>query len=411
MELLTGLVGLVIGIAVGVVVMQARMRGVRAEGEAATRKAELEAQAQLHQVENELTAASSRADALIAAHEAEKRTADDLRRELRDSFEALASKALKENSAALLEKTDLQLKPFADQLKTLADHSLQLERARRESAGELKEQLQALKRSTVELERRSNDVASALRGSSQARGQWGEMVLTRVFELAGMTEGVHYRTQKQIEGGQRPDFQVLLPGGEAIPVDAKVPMASFLAAQAENDPGRRREFLEQHARDLKGHVNTLAKKDYAGKMEGEFNFTVMFLPGAHLLEAAFQSAPHLQEEAIARNVLIATPVTLLALLKTVGIYWNQDKLARNAQEIAETAKEYHARLRVFTQHLEKTGAGLKSAVSAYNKAIGSYNRNVLPQGRRLEENADIAANRAIDEPAVVEQEPREDLIT
>jgi len=237
------------------------------------------------------------------------------------------------------------------------------------------------------------------------------MVLARVFELAGMTEGVHFKPQSQIEGGLRPDYQVLLPGGTAIPVDAKVPMAAFLDAQGEADPARRSTLLEQHSRDLRGHVKALGKKDYAGSMDGEIDFTVMFLPGDHLLEAAFHSAPHLQEDAMEHGVLIATPVTLLALLKTVAIYWQQDKLARNAQQIADVAKEYHKRMRTFAGHFEKTGNGLKAAVKAYNNSVGSYLKQVAPQGRRLEDMADIAPNRVITEPQELEQEPREDSLT
>ena len=411
MEWLLALTGMAIGIGIGFALAKARQRAKLAESESAAAAKQLEVQKQLQQVEQELAAASARAETLVATHAAEKRTAEDLRREMRDSFDALASKALKENSSALLERTELKLKPFEKQLTSLAEHTRELEKARNQSAGELKEQLKALNVSTVELERRSRDVASALRGSSQARGQWGEMVLARVFELAGMTEGVHYRPQKEIDSGHRPDYQVLLPGGSAIPVDAKVPMAAFLDAQGETDPARRRDKLEQHARDLRGHIKALARKDYADGMDGKIDFTVLFLPGDHLLEAAFHAAPHLQEEAMTQGILIATPVTLLALLKTVAVYWQQDELARNAQEIADVAKEYHKRMRVFTEHFEKIGTGLKSAVKNYNGAVGSYQKQVTPQGKRLEKMTNIAPNKLIDEPQPVELEPREDLLT
>lgn len=411
MEWLIGFGGLLLGAVFGLVLAQARSRAANAETISAAAEKELELQKQQQLLEQELAGAKARAETLVATYAAEKRTAEDLRREMRDSFEALASKALKDNSSALLEKTELKLKPFEKQLTTLAEHTRELEKARSQTAGELKEQLKALNVSTVELERRSRDVASALRGSSQARGQWGEMVLARVFELAGMTEGVHYRPQKQIDGGQRPDYQVLLPGGTAIPVDAKVPMAAFLDAQSEADPARRRDKLEQHARDLRGHVRTLARKDYADSMDGKIDFTVMFLPGDHLLEAAFHAAPHLQEEAMEQGILIATPVTLLALLKTVAVYWQQDELARNAQEIADVAKEYHNRMRVFAGHFEKIGAGLKTAVKTYNSAVGSYQKKITPQGKRLEKMTSVAPNRVIDEPEAVDLEPREDTLT
>jgi len=410
-ELWIGLGGLLLGAVLGFALAHARLRASVAQEQLAAKESERLLQEQVHKSSMDFAAASARADALVTAHAAEKRSAEDLQRELRESFQALASQALKDNSTALLERTELKLKPLEKQLSSLAEQTRELEKVRNETAGELKQQLKALNLSTVELERRSRDVAKALRGSSQARGQWGEMVLARVFELAGMTEGVHYKSQSQIEDGSRPDFQVFLPGGTAIPVDSKVPMAAFLDAQNEADPARRRAFLEQHARDLRSHVNTLSKKDYAANMHGEIDFTVMFLPGDHLLEAAFHAAPHLQEEAMEHGILIATPVTLLALLKTVAIYWKQDKLARDAQKIADVAKEYHKRMRTFVGHLEKTGAGLRSATKAYNSAVGSYSKQVHPQGRRLEEMTGVAPNRLIEELQPIEEEPREDLHT
>jgi DNA recombination protein RmuC len=220
---------------------------------------------------------------------------------------------------------------------------------------------------------------------------------------------MHYRTQETTRDGQRPDFLVLLPGGDAIPVDSKVPMAAFLDAQAEQDPARRKQLLTQHAQDLRGHVRTLEKKDYSASVEGEIDFTVMFLPGDHLLEAAYQVAPDLQEDAMQRKVLIATPVTLLALLRTVSLYWQQEKLARNAKDIVEVARTYHERMRVFTDHLSKAGSGLNTAVKAYNAAVGSFNRKVLPQGRRLEDMADVDPRKTLDAPEELATEPRTDL--
>jgi len=201
----------------------------------------------------------------------------------------------------------------------------------------------------------------------------------------------------------------MLPGGDAIPVDSKVPMAAYLDAQAEQDPKRKKELLGQHAQDLRAHVRTLQRKDYAASVEGNVDFTVMFLPGDHLLEAAYQANPQLQEEAMEKKVLLATPVTLLALLRTVSLYWQQEKLAQNAAEIATLAKEYHARVSKFTEHMAKTGSGLNTAVKAFNSAVRSYNSRVLPQGKRLEDLADIEASKAIEDPKTIELEAIGDL--
>ncbi|MHC4381099.1 MAG: DNA recombination protein RmuC, partial [Planctomycetota bacterium] len=387
MEFLWILFGMSLGLAIGHLLGQKRARGL-AESEAQLARAREEGLLQRTvELDKELAAANAKSETLSATFEAEKRTAKDLRQELRDSFQALAGQALKDNSRSLLEKTDLQLKPFQEQLKSLAEQTRELEEARGKAQGALKQQLKDLQDSTRDLSLKSESLTGALRGSSQARGQWGETVLQRVFELAGMQEGMHFRTQETSADGLRPDFLVLLPGGDAIPADSKVPLAAFLDAQAEQDPVRRKEFLLQHARDVQKHVRTLARKEYSAGVEGDVDFTVMFLPGDHLLEAAYQADPRLQEEAMEKGILIATPVTLLALLRTVSLYWRQESLAKNAREIASLAQEYHNRMRKFTEHMAKAGKGLHGAVRSYNDAVSSYSRRVLPQGRRLEELA------------------------
>ncbi|MFK5957134.1 MAG: DNA recombination protein RmuC, partial [Planctomycetota bacterium] len=350
-----------------------------------TRESDLRQQA--IDLDKQLAAALAKEEVLRATYEAEKRTTEELRQEMQVNFKAIAGDALKDNSKSLLERTELQLKPFQEQLKDLAKQTRELEEARGKAQGALKHQLQDLQESTHALRLKSESLTVALRGSSQARGQWGENVLQKVFELAGMTEGMHFRTQVTTSDGQRPDFLVMLPGGDAIPVDSKVPMAAYLDAQAEQDPTRKKELLVQHAQDLRTHVRALQRKDYAASVEGNVDFTVMFLPGDHLLEAAYQANPQLQEEAMEKKILLTTPVTLLALLRTVALYWQQEKLAKNAAEIASLAKEYHARVSKFTEHMSKTGSGLNTAVKAFNSAVRSYNSRVLPQGKRLEDLA------------------------
>jgi len=256
---------------------------------------------------------------------------------------------------------------------------------------------------------KSESLSTALRGSSQARGQWGETVLERILELAGMTKDIHFTVQRSVGDGLRPDFQVLLPGGDVIPVDSKVPMAAYLDAQKEEDATVRSQLLKRHTADVMKHVKDLAKKDYAKEVAGEIDFTVMFLPGDHLLSATFEHDQHLQEKAMEARVLIATPVTMMALLRTVDLYWQQEKIAKNAVEIADTAKEYHERMKVFTEHMNKVGKGLKSSVDSYNKAIGSYNKKVLPQGRRVEQLSAASSAKQLEEPKSLELNVREDV--
>jgi DNA recombination protein RmuC len=349
------------------------------------------------------------AAAANAVSATENATADKLKLEINNSFKAMAADALNANSKQFSDKTELQLQPLKEQLDKLAKETRTLEETRQQSRGQLSEQLNKLQLATTSLQMKSESLSTALRGSSQARGQWGETVLERILELAGMTKDIHFTVQRSVGDGLRPDFQILLPGGDVIPVDSKVPMAAYLDAQKEEDTTVRAQLLKQHTADVMKHVKGLAKKDYAKNVAGEIDFTVMFLPGDHLLSATFEHDQHLQEKAMEARVLIATPVTMMALLRTVDLYWQQEKIAKNAIEIADTAKEYHERMKVFTEHMNKVGKGLKSSVDSYNKAIGSYNKNVLPQGRRVEQLSAASSAKQLEEPKSLELNVREDI--
>ncbi|MGY8758462.1 MAG: DNA recombination protein RmuC [Planctomycetota bacterium] len=344
-----------------------------------------------------------------AVSSTETATADKLKLEINNSFKAMAADVLNANSKQFSDKTELQLQPLKEQLDKLAKETRTLEETRQQSRGQLSEQLNKLQLATTNLQMKSESLSTALRGSSQARGQWGETVLERILELAGMTKDIHFTVQRSVGDGLRPDFQILLPGGDVIPVDSKVPMAAYLDAQKEEDTTVRAQLLKQHTADVMKHVKDLAKKDYAKNVAGEIDFTVMFLPGDHLLSATFEHDQHLQEKAMEARVLIATPVTMMALLRTVDLYWQQEKIAKNAVEIADTAKEYHERMKVFTEHMNKVGKGLKSSVDSYNKAIGSYNKNVLPQGRRVEQLSAASSAKQLEEPKSLELNVREDI--
>ena len=270
------------------------------------------------------TAADVASAAASAVTASETATADKLKQEINNSFKAMAADVLNANSKQFSDKTELQLQPLKEQLDKLAQETRKLEETRQQSRGQLSEQLTKLQAATTSLQIKSESLSTALRGSSQARGQWGETVLERILELAGMTKDMHYTVQGTVGDGVRPDFQILLPGGDVIPVDSKVPMAAFLDAQKEEDSTKRAQLLKQHAVDVMKHVKALAKKDYAKDVQGEIDFTVMFLPGDHLLSATFEHDQHLQEKAMEARVLIATPVTMMALLRTVDLYWQQE---------------------------------------------------------------------------------------
>ncbi len=370
----------------------------------------------------ELAAAEARREEQENAHlEAEKRTVE--------TFRSTAAKVLQESTTQFLElaKSKLEIsekhgaaeleqrkqaiealvKPLTEKLKAVGESTQQLEAKREKAYGEIQAQFTQLASTTAELHKSSHALTEALRGSSQARGRWGEMALRNVAELAGMTEHCDFSLQVTDADGQRPDMVVKLPGGGAIPVDAKAPFTDYQKASETSDPAERERFLAQHAVALRTRVRELAKKDYAKSLDAKIDYVVMFVPAEPVLAAAFQKNPDLQVEALRDRVLIATPVTLVALLRTVGIYWSQEKIALNAQEAMNVAQEFYKRVTVFTDHLIRVGRGLDGAVSAYNKAMGSFESRVLVEGRKLEELGLPEAVKRVSSPPVIESGVRE----
>ena len=214
--------------------------------------------------------------------------------------------------------------------------------------------------------------------------------------------------QVVLDDGTRPDMVVRLPGGDGrIPVDAKAPMDAYMRAMDATDPDARAAALDDHAAALRTHVRALARRDYAATLGTRVDFTVLFVPAEPILAAAFEADPALQTDAMEGRILIATPVTLVALLRTVGLYWRQADLAQNAQQIAEAAGTLHERVRTFTEHLESLGCSLEKAIRHWNAAVGSYESRLLPAGRELEKlQPPAAASKALPDLAAVNNAPR-----
>jgi DNA recombination protein RmuC len=274
------------------------------------------------------------------------------------------------------------LAPAADTLHRVEATLHQAERDRIDAYAALREQVGALHRASAELGAQTRSLAGALR-SPQVRGRWGEIQLQRVVELAGMTEHCDFDTQVATPGGLRPDLVVHLPGGRQVPVDAKVPFDSFLAAADCPDEQQRRQLLANHARSLRQHVDVLATKAYWRALHPSPEFVVLFVPGDALLDAALHADPALSEYAFTRNVVIATPSTLIALLRTVAFTWRQERLSASAEAIRELGGELHTRLRSLVGHLDAVGRGLGRAVNSYNSAIGAMETRVLVSARRF----------------------------
>jgi len=294
------------------------------------------------------------------------------------------------------------LDPLKEALTKFEARTGDIEKARVNAYAQIDVQVRALAEQTVRLQEKTTSLDTALRGN-QVRGRWGELALRNIVELAGMTEHCDFFEQQTIEGGGRPDMLVRLPGGRFIAVDAKAPLHAYLEAMETNSEKERAAALSRHVSDLRGHIRQLASREYAAGLEGSLDLVVLFLPGDPYLSAAYGRDPNLQTDALASRILITTPTTLVALLRTVAIYWRERSLAENAEEIAKGARDLYERVARFGQHLEKMGRGLASAVDAYNRAVASFEHRLVPLGNRLKDlrisgrgKRQLTAPRAVD---------------
>lgn len=274
--------------------------------------------------------------------------------------------------------------PASDALVRLEQRLHEVERDRAGAYAGLREQVAALHRTSTDLGSQTRSLVGALR-APQVRGRWGEVQLQRIVELAGMVEHCDFDTQVHVtdDGGARPDMVVRLAGGRHIPVDAKVPFAAWLEALDTTDPQRRSALMAAHARALRAHVDALAAKAYWRHFQPAPEFVVLFVPGEPLLDAAMTIDPGLAEHAFERQVVIATPTTLIALLRTVAFTWRQERLSESAQAVHALGRELHARIATLNGHLAKVGAGLDRAVNSYNSAIRTLESRVLVTARKF----------------------------
>ena len=271
-----------------------------------------------------------------------------------------------------------------EQMEKFEEQHRKIEKSRSESFSALDQQVKLLAEQTVKVGAEAASLSTALKGSGQTRGRWGEMALENICELAGMTKHCDFTLQDQEGTGKRPDLVVNMPGKGKIPIDAKVPFAAYNRAMESTDPAEREAEFDAHGKVVRTTMLELAKRDYPSVVGGKVDFTVMFIPIESVAAAAFAAQPNLQEEAMENKILIATPVTLIALLKTVALYWKQEELAENAQKIWEESSELHKRLKKFTENFGRVGSNLTAAVNAYNTAVGTFKGRVLPKARNIE---------------------------
>ena len=277
--------------------------------------------------------------------------------------------------------------PLAAQLAKVEEHLHALDVARARASAELREQVTTVAAGNERLSRETRALVDALR-RPQARGRWGELHLRRVVEHAGMLDRCDFTEQltgPTVDGPLRPDLVVHLPGGASVVVDAKVTLAAYLEGVEADDEQVRAERVLAHARHLRQHVDRLADKAYWQQVSPTPEFVVLFLPGEAFLAPALEADPSLLEHAMARRVHLATPTTLLSLLRAVAYGWQQHQLADNAREVFLAGKELYARLATFGGHVDKLGRSLSTAVNDFNKTVGSLERTVLPSARRMAE--------------------------
>jgi DNA recombination protein RmuC len=296
--------------------------------------------------------------------------------------------------------------PLRESLGKVESHLRELERARVSAYAALTEQVAAVKESSAGLRTETSALVSALR-APQARGRWGEMQLRRVVEVAGMLAHCDFDEQVSVstaDGTLRPDMVVRLAGGKNVVVDAKVALSAYLEAAECTDDVRREARLQAHARHLRAHVDGLAAKAYWAALAPTPEFVVLFVPGEAFLAPALERDPALLEEAMRKGVIVATPTTLLAMLRTVAYAWQQQALTDNAREVFEIGQELYRRLGTMGGHVDKLGRTLRRAVEDYNATVGSLERNVLTQARKLAELK--VTDRDLASPGTVEEVPR-----
>jgi DNA recombination protein RmuC len=348
-------------------------------------------------------AARLRAATDIARLEATVQAHRDGEDRLEQSMRALSY----ESAAQSQEAVALAVAPLQDTLRRYELRVAALERERIDAYAELREQVRQMGSVSGELRTETKQLVAALR-APQVRGRWGEHQLRRVVEAAGLLEHCDFAEQVTAtteDQTVRPDLVVRLHGGRSVVVDAKAPLEGYLAAAEARDERARDSCLDQHARHLRGHIDALSAKEYWTAFEPAPDFVVLFVPADPFLDAALQRDPSLMEHAFRRNVVLATPATLVAMLRTVAYSWRQEELARNAVAVHGLARELYARLATLGDHVGKLGTALGTAVTSYNKAVGSLESRVLVSARKLSEMG--VSREEIPTPAQVEVAPRQ----
>ena len=354
---------------------------------------------------------------------------EQARDQLKESFQALSSEALSKNNESFLNlaKTTLEkyqegakgdldkrqeainktVEPVGIALKTFNERVEKIEERRTQTDASLKQQLQQLAESQVQLSKTTGSLVQALR-APQVRGQWGEMQLRRTVEMAGMINYCDFEEQASVETSdgqrQRPDMIIRLPNERVVVVDSKVPLAAYLDALQSEDPDHQKERMVAHARHIRDHIKGLSAKSYWTQFDNAPEFVVLFIPNETIFSAALEQDPELIELGVLNKVILATPTTLIALLKAIAYGWQQEAIAREAKDIAALGKELYERVSVVTGHFTKLGKSLDQSVGCYNKAVSSLESRLLVTAKKFEA-LDSASPDPLPEPSLIEKQP------
>ncbi len=360
----------------------------------------------------------------------QKELLDEAKNKLGETFKALSGESLKSNNAAFIElakeslkivmeeaKGDIDkkgetiksiVKPLEEALGRYEKGINEMEKTRASAYGNLENQIRSLIDTQKTLQQETNNLVSALR-RPEVRGRWGEITLKRVAELAGMVEHCDYTEQHSVtteDGRIRPDMVVHLPSERDIVVDSKVSLDAYLDALAAEDPEEKKKHLLRHTQQLKKHMRDLASKSYWEQFEKAPEFVVMFIPGESFLSAAVENEPSLIESGMEVKVIIATPTTLVSLLRAISYGWRQEHIAKNALEIAKIGKELYDRFQPFLGHVNKVGGSLTQAVVNFNKMAMSLERRILVSVRKFQELGTVG-DKELEETKQIEQQPME----
>lgn len=367
---------------------------------------------------------------LATTLELERKAAQEKLAGLEQTFIALSNRALKENNQTFLQlaqeslkqfhvqaRGDLELKekavenlikPVREALEKTEQQIRLMENERKEAYGSLTKHLETMVQTQQLLQGETRNLVQALR-RPEVRGQWGEMTLKRLAELAGMVEHCDFYEQEHTdteEGRMRPDMIVRMPDGREIVVDVKTPLDAYLSAVEATDDETRRKHLEHHARKVRERVRELSSKAYWTQFKNAPDFVILFIPGDQFLGAALDMDRSLLEDALKQKVILTTPTSFVALLRAVAYGWRQESLTANAEHIRDVGEELYGRLATFSEHLLKLGNSLSSTVDNYNKAVGSFEAKLLPGARKFSEMG-VGGDKALEEPERIDKAVRD----